>query len=50
LQENHKGKTASLTQIKQTDSIEKTNLILDDILDEISGGGPEQPVGQNICY
>lgn len=42
-----KGKTASLRKIKK-DSIEKRNLQLDDILVEISGGGPEQPVGRTV--
>lgn len=45
--EKDKGKTASLRKIKK-DSIEKRNLILDDILVEISGGGPEQPVGRTV--
>jgi type I restriction enzyme S subunit len=45
--ENDKGKTASLRKIKK-DSIEKRNLFLDDILVEISGGGPEQPVGRTV--
>jgi type I restriction enzyme S subunit len=45
--ENDKGKTASLRKIKK-DSIEKRNLLLDDILVEISGGGPEQPVGRTV--
>lgn len=39
------GKTASLRQLKKN-SIEKRNLVLGDILVEISGGGPEQPVGR----
>lgn len=45
--ENDKGKTASLRKIKRY-SIEKRNLLLDDILVEISGGGPEQPVGRTV--
>ena len=39
------GKTASLRKLKKN-SIEKRNLVLGDILVEISGGGPEQPVGR----
>lgn len=45
--ENDKGNTASLRKIKR-DSVAKRNLILDDILVEISGGGPEQPVGRTV--
>ena len=45
--EANKGKTASMRKIKK-DSIEKRNLLLDDILVEISGGGPEQPVGRTV--
>ncbi len=39
------GKTASLRKIKKN-SIEKRKLIEGDIIVEISGGGPEQPVGR----
>ena len=39
------GKTASFRKLKKS-SIEKRNLVLGDILVEISGGGPEQPVGR----
>ena len=39
------GKTASVRMLKKN-SIEKRNLVLGDILVEISGGGPEQPVGR----
>ncbi len=42
-----KGKTASLRRIKKN-SIEKRKLQLGDILIEISGGGPEQPVGRTV--
>lgn len=40
-----KGKTASLRKLKKA-SVEKRNLQVNDILVEISGGGPEQPVGR----
>lgn len=40
-----KGKTASLRKIK-LNSLEKRSLIVGDILLEISGGGPDQPVGR----
>jgi len=42
-----KGKTASLRKIKKA-SIESRKLQVGDILVEISGGGPEQPVGRTI--
>lgn len=42
-----KGKTASLRLIKQS-SLEKRQLRLGDLLIEISGGGPDQPVGRVI--
>lgn len=42
-----KGKTASLRKIKKN-NITKRKLIEGDILVEISGGGPEQPVGRTI--
>ncbi|AFL86156.1 restriction endonuclease S subunit [Belliella baltica DSM 15883] len=42
-----KGSTASIRVIKQN-SLEKRNLIEGDILIEISGGGPDQPVGRVI--
>jgi len=42
-----KGKTASLRKIKKTNII-KRQLTEGDILVEISGGGPEQPVGRTI--
>jgi type I restriction enzyme S subunit len=45
--ENEKGKTASLRQIKLS-NIKKRKLIEGDILVEISGGGPEQPVGRTV--
>jgi type I restriction enzyme S subunit len=45
--ESDKGKTASLRKIK-IPNIEKRKLIEGDILVEISGGGPEQPVGRTI--
>lgn len=40
-----KGKTASLRKIKKS-SFVKRKLLLNDILVEISGGGPDQPVGR----
>lgn len=40
-----KGSTASLRKIKKS-SLEKRELIEGDILIEISGGGPDQPVGR----
>ena len=42
-----KGNTASLRKIKKT-NIEKRKLQDGDILVEISGGGPEQPVGRTV--
>jgi type I restriction enzyme S subunit len=44
---NEKGKTASLRKLKKQ-SVEKRNLKENDILVEISGGGPEQPVGRTV--
>ena len=43
----NKGQSASLRKVKTT-SIEKRQLIDGDILVEISGGGPEQPVGRTV--
>ena len=45
--EEDKGRTASLRKIKLS-NIEKRKLIEGDILVEISGGGPEQPVGRTV--
>ncbi len=45
--ELEKGTTASLRKIKVT-NIEKRKLQEGDILVEISGGGPEQPVGRTV--
>ena len=45
--DENKGKTASLRKIKKT-NIEKRKLQVGDILVEISGGGPEQPVGRTV--
>jgi len=42
-----KGKTASLRKIKKT-NVAKRKLIEGDILVEISGGGPDQPVGRTV--
>jgi type I restriction enzyme S subunit len=42
-----KGKTAVPRRIKKS-SLEKRKLELGDILVEISGGGPEQPVGRTV--
>lgn len=42
-----KGSTASLRKIKKP-SLAKRQLQLNDILVEISGGGPEQPVGRTV--
>ena len=42
-----KGRTASLRKIKNQ-NIAKRSLIEGDILVEISGGGPEQPVGRTV--
>ncbi len=43
----NKGKTASLRKIK-TSSVNTRKLKQGDILVEISGGGPEQPVGRTV--
>ncbi|MEI2710785.1 MAG: restriction endonuclease subunit S [Chitinophagaceae bacterium] len=45
--EDEKGRTASLRKIKLS-NIEKRKLFEGDILVEISGGGPEQPVGRTV--
>jgi len=45
--DEEKGKTASLRKLKRS-SIEKRKLLEGDILVEISGGGPEQPVGRTV--
>lgn len=45
--EKEKGKTSSLRKIK-SDSYNKRKLLLNDIIVEISGGGPEQPVGRTV--
>lgn len=45
--ERDKGKTATIRRIKNS-SIEKRKLQKGDILVEISGGGPDQPVGRTI--
>jgi type I restriction enzyme S subunit len=45
--QQNKGKTASLRKVKKT-SLEKRSLKEGDILVEISGGGPEQPVGRTV--
>jgi len=42
-----KGKTASLRAVKIS-SLKSRELILGDILLEISGGGPDQPVGRSV--
>lgn len=42
-----KGKTASLRKIKKANVI-KRKLLVGDILVEISGGGPDQPVGRTV--
>ncbi|WP_299978648.1 restriction endonuclease subunit S [uncultured Pseudoteredinibacter sp.] len=42
-----KGSTASFRKVKQA-SLEKRKLELGDILIEISGGGPDQPVGRTV--
>lgn len=42
-----KGKTASLRKVKKT-SLQARKLQKGDILIEISGGGPEQPVGRTV--
>jgi len=45
--ERDKGSTASVRKIKSS-SLEKRALVEGDILLEISGGGPDQPVGRTI--
>ncbi|NRR92781.1 restriction endonuclease subunit S [Winogradskyella undariae] len=45
--ERDKGSTASIRKIKSA-SLEKRALVEGDILLEISGGGPDQPVGRTI--
>ncbi len=45
--DEEKGRTASLRKVKLS-NIEKRKLIEGDILVEISGGGPEQPVGRTV--
>lgn len=45
--EEEKGRTASLRKIKLS-NIEKRKLVDGDVLVEISGGGPEQPVGRTV--
>jgi type I restriction enzyme S subunit len=45
--EKEKGKTSSLRKIKKT-SLQNRCLLDGDILLEISGGGPEQPVGRSV--
>ena len=45
--QNDKGSTASLRKIKKQ-NIQKRKLVLGDILVEISGGGPDQPVGRTV--
>lgn len=45
--DEEKGRTASLRKIKRA-NIEKRKLIEGDILVEISGGGPDQPVGRTV--
>ena len=45
--DEEKGRTASIRKIKLS-NIEKRKLIEGDILVEISGGGPEQPVGRTV--
>ncbi|MTI81256.1 MAG: hypothetical protein FH758_10295 [Firmicutes bacterium] len=42
-----KGKTASLRKVKRN-SLKKRELAIGDILLEISGGGPDQPVGRTV--
>lgn len=44
---SNKGSTAALRKIKKA-SIEKRALVVNDILVEISGGGPTQPVGRTV--
>lgn len=43
----NKGKSASIRKIKKTNLL-KRELVEGDILIEISGGGPEQPVGRTV--
>ena len=45
--DNEKGVTSALRKIKK-ESLKKRNLKENDILVEISGGGPEQPVGRTV--
>mgnify|MGYP001766503233 CR=1 FL=1 len=45
--EENKGNTASLRKVKKSNII-KRQLKVGDILVEISGGGPEQPVGRTV--
>lgn len=45
--DEEKGRTASLRKVKKN-NIETRRLIEGDILIEISGGGPEQPVGRTV--
>jgi type I restriction enzyme, S subunit len=45
--DEEKGKTASLRKVKRS-SIDCRKLKVGDILIEISGGGPEQPVGRTV--
>lgn len=45
--ESERGETAAVRKIKRT-SLEKRELFEGDILVEISGGGPEQPVGRTV--
>ena len=45
--EKDKGSTSSLRKVKIS-SLEKRALIEGDILIEISGGGPDQPVGRTV--
>lgn len=44
---SNKGKTSARRKIKKS-SLEKRELLLGDILVEISGGGPDQPVGRTV--
>lgn len=44
---DNKGNTASLRKIKKS-SLENRKLVIGDILVEISGGGPDQPVGRTV--
>jgi type I restriction enzyme, S subunit len=45
--DNHKGKVSLKRKVSKS-SIEKRALKIGDILVEISGGGPEQPVGRTV--